>query len=88
MPSAKLSVTIQQYKGGGSTWVVMYSSCMNGLKCSSHKTGLCKRRLRALSRNVYFVETFRGDAFQKRLKVSGWYAPTLTCARHIRNLHS
>ena len=30
-PSAKLSVTIQQYKGGGSTRVAMYSSCVNGL---------------------------------------------------------
>ena len=47
-----------------------------------------KRRLTVLSRKVYFVETFRDDAFQKRLKVSWWYAPTLTCARHIRDLHS
>ena len=37
MPSAKLSVTIQQYKGGGSTWVVMYSSCMNGLNVVATK---------------------------------------------------
>ena len=47
-----------------------------------------KRRLTVFSRKVYFVETFRDDAFQKRLKVSWWYAPTLTCARHIRDLHS
>ena len=47
-----------------------------------------KRRLTVLSRKVYFVETFRDDAFQKRLKVSWWCAPTLTCARHIRDLHS
>ena len=139
MPSAKLSVTIQQYKGGGSTWVVMYSSCMNGLNVVATKQAcvyvvvqfypwfkfsffsnslscyyhtlpypktkekkiwtkdkiepqhihlIKKRRLTVLSRKVYFVKTFRDDAFQKRLKVSWWYAPTLTCARHIRDLHS